>query len=974
MSMKEKKENRAQFYVGVGASAGGLQALEVFFKNMSADSGAAFMVVQHLSPDYKSMMVELVSRYTSMPVYRVENNMVVEKNSIYLIPHKMNMYIRNGALFLEPQNKNHGLNLPIDIFFRSLADDKNKSALGIILSGTGSDGTLGIKAIKENGGIVMVQEPETSKFDGMPKSAIATGLVDFVLPPEKMSDSIIKYIQHPFIQKGEQLDKIIEKEGPLLNQILSIIKKKTGIDFTGYKPNTIVRRLEKRLGINQISSLSDYVDFLEKSSSEAQDLYKEFLIGVTRFFRDEEAFKALEKKIIPKIFELKKNIDPIRVWSIGCSTGEEAYSIAMLFQEYMDKHQIFCEVKIFATDIDKKSLEQGSMGLYPESIVNDVNMARLHQFFVKKNNYYQVHEKIRRMVVFARHNILRDPPFSKIDLLTCRNMLIYFQGPLQQKVMSMIHFSLKNKGFLFLGNSESVGDAAELFDSIDKKHRIYSYREAPKSFHAPLFSNLFRNRDTFPRDNILVPAQELQDGPGSWENLKNQLLESFLPPSVVLDESYNILHVFKDINDFVKIPSGRMISNLLKMLKPEISVTVGSILHKTLQGKKPFVFENVPVRGDKEYLLTLRSQWLGDLEKKQGFILLSFDKKDKKHSGKQDIAYDMGDQYKERVEELEKELQFNRENLQATIEELETSNEELQATNEELIASNEELQSTNEELQSVNEELYTVNAEFQSKIDELTQLNNDLQNLINNTNMAILFLDMKMQIRRFTPNIKSIFNIMDTDLGRPLFHISHNLQHQDLIREIQNVMDDLQFRSWEVETRDGKWFTMRMLPYRTLENAVEGVVVTFFDITEVKKNQEELLRERELLFRVLENSPLGKTVVSSEGRIIFANKRATELLGLSKSDIDGKEYDDPQWKILDIKGKPIPSENLPFSLVIGSRKSVFGYLHSIQWADGRRVFLRINGSPMFDDAGEVKGVVFSLEEITPEEAVCCRVQ
>ncbi len=957
--------NSHMFCVGVGASAGGLEALEQFFKNMKPNSGLSFVVVQHLSPDYKSLMVELLSKHTMMKVYRAEEGMEIKPDCIYLIPPKKNMTVFQGKLYLTEQDHHHVINLPIDIFFRSLAEDYGDKSIGIVLSGTGSDGTLGIRAIKGIGGMIMAQDDISAKFDGMPRSAISTGLVDYILPADKMPEELLKYVKHPLSAIVEDKQNLSNNENTL-GKILSIIRNITGVDFTYYKPNTIVRRLERRITINQISSYENYVSFLEQSNKEVNILYKELLIGVTKFFRDQDSFDIIKEEIIPQLFVNKKKDEPIRLWCVGCSTGEEAYGLAIMLKEHMESAGINQNVKIFATDLDKEAIEYGSSGFYTESIIADVSQERLKNYFIKKDKGYQIKEDIRKMVIFATHNIIKDPPFSKIDLISCRNMLIYLKPIMQKKVLSLFHFSLNKDGFLFLGSSESLGDLSKNFSTISSKWKIYGFKEgvAADSLGDLMLPNMSRIK-SLPQTNdytVKTPSSnsELTD------SIYNTIIEEFIPPSVIVDQNFNIVHICKDVNRFIKLPAGKVTFDILSLLRKELSTPISIAIHKAFKEDKEVVYNDFKIKENNEIIhVNIRVKPLLERLKSHKMVFIFFEERSstknaEEHKQLNYIEYDTSQQMKD----MELELKYTKENLQATIEELGTSNEELQATNEELISSNEELQSTNEELQSVNEELYTVNSEYQNKIEILTQLNNDINNLLKNTNIGTVFLDRNLLIRKFTPAVTSAINILEMDIGRPIHHISHNTLYDNFLSDIENVLRTLVPREAEIQGKNSNWFLMRILPYRTLENAIDGVVITFFDITERKIFEEQIQRKSNLLISVLDNSPIANTILDKEGKITYANHLAEEVLGITKNEITSRTYNAPHWRIKDLNGDFLPDENLPFHIVKKTGKPVFDVIHIIEWPNGDMKILSINGSPIFDQNKQVDGVICTMMDIT----------
>ncbi len=967
---EENKLNRESTLqvVGIGASAGGLEALEQFFRNMPSDSGLSFVVVQHLSPDYKSLMVELLSKYTEMECIRITDGMVIEQDKIYLIPPKKNLAIFHDKLHLTDQEHSHGqgLNLPIDIFFRSLAKDKGEQAIGVVLSGTGSDGTLGIRAIKEVGGMVMVQDEVTAKFDGMPRSAIATGTVDYILPPEEMPGQLMKYIQHPFVQMRDSLEESPIIDGDTLSKILYILKERFAVDFTYYKKNTILRRLERRLSINQIEKPEAYIDYLNKSREESFKLYKEFLIGVTKFFRDPDAYDSFIEKSLDTLLG-DKDKKQVRVWVVGCSTGEEAYSLAMVFKEYLDEKRINCNIKIFATDIDREAIEFASTGIYPESIAADVCPERLQRFFTIKDNMYQVNESIRSMVVFAVHNVIHDPPFSKIDMVSCKNMLIYVQPHIQQKIISHFIFSLVQDGILFLGSSESVTGFANSFMIVDSKHKIFQYLGSAKT---PIISDYVVPAIRSPQTHGDAAAanNRKRDENDPFQHALNELVQDYIPPSIIIDENYNLVHVIHDANQYLTIPPGKVNLNIQNILHQDLSITITTAINKALRDHKDIVYKNYIFKKDNiNQKLDIIVKPITIKKMRSRYILIIFDVvREDEYQPEDDNTVDIEKQDNKRIEDLEQELKYTRENLQATIEELAASNEELQATNEELIASNEELQSTNEELQSVNEELFTVNSEYQNKIEELTLANNDINNLLKSTEVGTLFLDMDLRVRMFTDNLARVINLMDQDVGRHISHISHNLEYDDFIPDLNDVLETLQTKGMEVKSSTEHWYYLKIIPYRTMENIIDGIVVTLQDLSERKKYETRLEQERDLLIRVLENSPMGKTMVDCDGKIVFANRKAERLLGLEESRIRGMTYNDPKWKITDEEGKPIPDGELPFARIMKTKEAVRDFVHAIEWPDGKRIVLKINGAPMFDDDGSINGAVFVMEEVKSE--------
>lgn len=877
---------KAEYIVGIGASAGGLEALQEFFKAVPLDSGIGFVVIQHLSPDYKSLMDELLARHTKLIIKKAADGMLVEANTIYLIPPRKNLSIFHGKLLLEDQGNRSGLILPIDIFFRSLAQDLGKKSIAIVLSGTGSDGTLGTRAIKEAGGMVMAQDEHTAKFDGMPKSTISTGLVDYILPPGKMPEELINYIKHPFVGQGKQEETILSSDEDSFTKVMMILRDYCGIDFSYYKENTIIRRLERRLSINRFEKLDDYLTFLSESDKEKDILYRELLIGVTRFFRDEAAFQVIKSSILPKILENGKK--QLRIWSAACSTGEEVYSLAMLINEHLEENSLHAEVKIFATDIDKRSLELAGQGYYPESIVSDIDPALLAKYFVRKENGYQVSESIRKMAIFATQNVLKDPPFSKLDMIVCRNLFIYLKPESQTRVLNTFFMALKPSAYLFMGSSETLGIHSDAFTTISSKHKIYSkkagHQLADLSRTAlPVFYPQHRDLD-IPRGTSRKQAEK--------DQLTDKIFDLLLPPAILVDEHMNVLQIINDINPFIQFKSGKFSKNLSDLISKELSIIINNIFRRLRSEKEKVSFENVKLQHNGKTIKVNIEGYLVQHDEHQSLYLITFHKQSNEDSpAEQIVAINLESQYQDRLVELQNELQFTKENLQATVEELETSNEELQASNEELIASNEELQSTNEELQSVNEELYTVNSEYQNKIEELTQLNTDIHNLLQNTEVGALYLDRKLCIRKFTNSFSRLSNIIDYDIGRPIFHIAGAHLYPDFLKDVQQVQESLQVMEKEIKHEKGELLLVRIAPYRTDFQAVDGILITVVNISILKNERQKLATANQRLQTALEmgNMAWWEWDIPT-GEVTMHEKKAT-MLGYSMQEFPTNVYE-----------------------------------------------------------------------------------
>ncbi|MBF0230459.1 MAG: PAS domain-containing protein [Desulfamplus sp.] len=878
---QDKQEVTGFPIVGIGASAGGLAAFEAFFSGMPADiePGMAFVLVQHLAPDHKSILTELIRRYTRMQVFEVKDGMVVQPNCTYIIPPNRDMAFLNGTLQLIEPVAPRGQRLPIDFFFRSLAQDQQERAIGIVLSGTGSDGTIGVREIKGEGGMVMVQNPASTEYDGMPQSAIATGLVDYEMPPAEMPAQLIAYTSHAFGKNRQLIDtkSNLSRSENILKKIFILLRAQVGHDFSEYKQSTINRRIERRMAVNQIEKIEEYVKYLQQTPAEIEALFRDLLIGVTSFFRDAEAFKVVEDIVIPKLFDDKPAGSFIRVWSSGCSTGEEAYSIAILLAEKMDSLKQIFKIQVFATDIDSNAISTARAGIYPASIAADISPERLSRFFnpetETENNCsdgvspraYRIHKKIRDMLVFSEQDVIKDPPFSKLDLISCRNLMIYMGGELQKRVIPMFHYALNPLGFLFLGTSETTGEFNDLFATLDRKSKIYQRKNVfntmryilPNCFLPHITSEEKVLQHIIPRkdDSVKMPFRELTE---------KILLEEVVPPSVLVNAYGDIFYIHGRTGKYLEPAPGESgISNILKMSREGLTRELTTALHNAASSKEIVRSQGVRIRTNGDFTkinLTIRPVKAdffgkGSISLSESFLYLvsleDFAECDYEEASAktlltateevcslstEDIKASEGttDQ-NSTIERLRQALKAREDYLQATKEELETSNEELKSSNEEMQSVNEELQSTNEELetskeelQSVNEELATVNAELQSKVADLSRANNDMNNLLAGTGIGTVFVDHQLKILRFTPAVTRLINLILSDVGRPVGHVVSNLVGYDrLVPDIQSVLDTLIPKEVEVETTEGGRYIMRILPYRTLENVIEGAVITF---------------------------------------------------------------------------------------------------------------------------------------------------
>ena len=820
--------------IGIGASAGGLEALQQFFSCMPPNSGLSFVVVQHLSPDYKSLMADILSKHTEMQVYQAENDMAVEADTVYLIPPKKFMTIKGGKLILTdyaPVTLNH----PIDIFFASLAEEKREHSIVVVLSGTGTDGTSGVKFVKEYGGLVIAQAPESAKFDGMPRSVISTGLADFVLSPEEIAEEILNFSNTPALLRPLRSDApLSEEESPFseeetLSHIYTILKNASGIDFTYYKRSTILRRIERRMLVTHSATLTEFAHLLGDSAEEVQTLVKEILIGVTNFFREPAFFEKLKYNAIYKIVERAKEEEPIRVWSAGCSTGEEAYSIAILFREVMEELNVKRDVKIFATDVDSRAIEQAGKGVFSENIIDDVTPTRLAKYFLKVGDQYQISKEIRRMIVFATHNMFSDPPFGKLDLICCRNVMIYFQPVMRRGLFAIFHQALKNGGFLFLGKSETAGEYVNLFKPVCSAEKIYVHKAegkvedlAPPTFNIPNIQNISLKS---------IRAGMSQGEETAVENRYVRFLERHLPATVVLSADNTALHFFGNYSDYLALAPGRASLNFFHMLSEDLSLVSATAISRCRSEHTAITYTDITVdcpSGRKVISLTVEPI-PNDPNEDDGLVAVIFQEHTVPAVEGEVEKFNLDATAARRITDLEREFQESQNDLRATIQRLETVNGELQAANEELLTANEELQSSTEELQSVNEELYTVNTEHQLKLDELTMMTDDLSNFLSSTMIGILFVDSNLNIRKFTEYVGREFQLMEHDIGRPIQIFAHNFPDEEIEQDCRAVLKDLTSIDREITAMNGRFYTLRIAPYRTTENSIRGLVITIID-------------------------------------------------------------------------------------------------------------------------------------------------
>ncbi len=891
--------------VGIGASAGGLAAFEAFFAGMPAktEPGMAFVLVQHLAPDHESILTDLIRRCTRMQVFEVEDGMVVQPNCTYIIPPNHDMAFLNGALQLLPPSEPRGQRLPIDFFFRSLAQDQHERAVGIVLSGNGRDGALGVRAIKGEGGMVMAQSPESTEFDGMPCSAIATGLVDFELPPAEMAAQLIAYAAHAFGKPERPATSLAGKTVNELRKIFILLRAQTGHDFSQYKPSTVHRRIDRRMAVHQIELVDEYVRFLQSTPAEAEALFRDLLIGVTRFFRDGEAFEYLEREVIPKLLKEKPAGEPIRIWTAGCSTGEEAYSIAILLVERMNALKRHYPVQIFATDIDSRAIAAARAGLYPASIAVDVSAERLARFFTPEadGSVYRIHKNIRDLLVFSEQDVIKDPPFSRVDLISCRNLLIYMGAELQKTLIPLFHYALKPGGILFLGTSEGVGEFGDLFTALDRKSKIYQRQGDLHRLPRSLLSHFLPPAGTpYP---LLPPGAATPQLPAKVplrELTEQALLQQVAPAGALVNSRGDILYLHGRTGMYLELAPGEAgINNILKMARDGLRSSLVSTFHKAVETKETACSPGLYVKTNSHFStvnLTIRPVTSGLAASPESpLYLIILEDAPAVQSPPPAAPAGTGQETDTLILALRQELRAKEdylrsanEELESSTEELKASNEEMQSVNEELQSSNEELETSKEELQSVNEELATVNAELQTKVADLTRANNDMNNLLAGTGVGTVFVDHQLRILRFTPAARTVINLIPSDVGRPVAHIVSNLVGYDrLVADTRSVLDSLAPIDTTIQALDGKWYAMHIQPYRTLENVIEGAVISFVDVTEIVQARDALRKANEQLQRlavVVRDANDAITVQDLEGRITAWNPGATRIYGWSEAE------------------------------------------------------------------------------------------
>ena len=953
--------------VGIGASAGGLAAIEEFLAAMPAgDSlGMALVLVQHLDPDHKSLLLDLVRRYTQIEVAWAEDGMEVRPGCAYVMPPNKDMALVDGHLVLLDPEAPRGQRLPIDHFFRSLAADQHERAVCVVLSGTGSDGTLGLRAVKGEGGMAIVQTPESAGYDGMPRSAISTGLVDYVLAPAEMPEQLIDYVSRAF-GRAPQPARVTAPDGPdLLLEVLHLLRERSGHDFTHYKTNTLRRRVERRMAVTRVERMEDYLALLKRDTLETETLFRELLIGVTNFFRDAPAFEALATEALPELVAAHASGEPVRVWVPGCSTGEEAYSIAMLLMEQTDGAARNVGPQVFATDIDAEAIERARAGVYPDSISADVSPERLTRFFVQDGGTYRVAKRVRDCLVFAKQDVTRDPPFSRVDLISCRNLLIYMDADLQQRLMPLFHYALNPDGFLLLGSSETVGDADDMFASVNRKWKLFRRRGTITPKQRLLTATMpLPGADIGRRADRAQPPLRLR----VRDLAEKTLLEKHAPACAVINAEGDVLYIHGRTGRYLEPPAGEPSGSIHKMAREGLRLELTAGVRKVLAQKETVRYERLRVRTNGgTSLVNLTIEPMAGPDAVKGVLLVLFEDVPGADDAVNATSTEPIADREQRIADLDRELSAKEEYLRTTVEELETSNEELKSTNEEMQSSNEELQSTNEELetsreelQSINEELVTVNSELQQKIEELSRANNDMNNMLAGTGIGTLFVDLQLRIQRFTPTVVAIMNLIPTDVGRPLGDITPRLiGDTDVVDAATAVLDTLATTETLVETGDGCVYVMRAQPYRTLDNVIEGAVLTFVDVTEQRRMQARLdelaaaaAEAGEFAQSVLDTVREPQLVLDGELRVVTVNKSFMATFQLPLDDVIGhplSELYDGAWltpELVDLLLKVLPKKKKlgDFALTLdsgalGPRTVTLNALELLQTPDKRRLIL-----------------------------------
>ncbi len=958
--------------VGIGASAGGLEALQEFFGHMPPDTGLGFVVVTHQHPGHVSLLPNLLSKATQMPVVEARDALKVEPNHVYVGPPGGLLAIAGGMLHRLAADSGRTPHLPIDYFFRSLATDQREHAICVVLSGTGTDGTLGMRAIKAESGMAMVQEPPSAKYAGMPASASATGLADYVLAAAAMAGQLIAYAKGPYLKPRARAVEAPPFPKEPLQRTLGLLRAKTGHDFSCYKTTTIQRRIERRMNVHQIKEPEGYIRYLQENPHEIDMLFAELLISVTSFFRDPQAFEALAEKALPELVDTRAKDHTMRVWVPGCASGEEAYSVAIVLHECMEKRNCRFAVQLFGTDLDAHAIEAARAGVYAAGITADVSKERLERYFTREDSVFRIRKEVREMLIFAPQNVIKDPPFTKLDLIVCRNLLIYLDVELQRRLLPVFHYALRPGGLLFLGPSESLGGFGDLFEVVDGRWKVFRRKEASPAVYPPVELPLEPRRAR--REEAVVagvagvaaPVRQMQ----TTVQVERLLLARFAPTTVVVDARGGIIYIHGRTGAYLEPTEGQPRNNILEMARRGLSQPLAAALREAAAENREVVREALRVKANGESSqVKLSVSPIDEPESLRGLFVVTIHPVEKPSGPAKPHRGKKAEARRSRVDELEQDLQYVKETLQTTIEELETSNEELKSTNEELQSTNEELQSSNEELetskeemQSLNEELSTVNVELQAKVDELSRTTDDMQNLLNSTQVATIFLDSDLRVKRYTEPARGLFNLIQTDLGRPLGHLTSNLQYDRLLEDCRDVLRALVFKETEVRAQDGSWHLMRIIPYRTAESVIDGVVLTFVEISRIRKAELETAAIPGCFESIVRTAREPMLLLDHQLRVAALNQAFCDTLGVTEPETAGKPIYEAAHRLLDI-----PKLRGVLEKVVGDDAPVVDFELDHQFPGiGQKVFLvtarRLDRGP----DGPLM-VAVSLVDATPKE-------
>lgn len=971
--------------VGIGASAGGLEAFTELLSHLPNNTGMAFVLVQHLDPDHPSLLSDLMSRTTQMPVQEIQDGVTVEPNQVYVIPSNTVLTIADGCLRIQPRPQSRQRIQVIDTFFNSLATDWGNKAIGVVLSGADADGTLGLEAIKAAGGITFAQLESSARFNSMPHMAISTGQIDFVQAPEDIAQTLVSVSQHPYIANSSPTESIATGTGvqDTLADILALVKRITKVDFSLYKPTTLKRRIFRRMALHHLESLESYRLYLQDNMEEVQALYQEILISVTSFFRDSEVFDALAKDVFPALLRDRNRDQPIRIWVAGCSTGEEAYSIAICLLEYLAHHPLNLPIQIFATDVSEQAIETARLGWYSAAQVANVSPERLQRFFLPMRGGYQINKTVRELCIFARQNLIGDPPFSQLDMISCRNVLIYFGVTLQRKVLPMFHYGLKPNGFLLLGSSETVGEFTDLFALVDVKYKLYTKQLSALRLNLDFRSTSYASDIAAPRPTIPAEIPTSVDLYGMADQI---VLSRYSPVGVLVNAHLDILQFRGQTGAYLQPSPGRASLNLLSMAREELRLDLRTAIHQAKQTKQSVYREPVGLR-DRDRIFSVRIEVvpfsLGNTNDEYYLVLFqemstnpneaeaepTVDGAPSAASDSAESSQDTGEalevnQYLQEIQHLQQDLEATRSHLQSIIQEQEATNQDLRAANEEILSSNEELQSTNEELQTAkeeiqatNEELSTINDELFRRNAETTRISDDFQNLLSSINIPILMLEGDLRIRRFTPTAATLFNLIPSDVGRPLSNINHRLMIRDLEERILNVISTLNQTTHEIQDEDGRWYDLRIRPYRTLDNRIDGAVVVLVDINNLKRSTKQIRQERDFTNAIVQTVREPLIVLNASFNVIMANRQFYEVFQVSPNDTEQRlifDLGNGQWDIPQLRS--LLHDLLPKNLRIEN----FEMVHNFETIGHKH--MRLNARRMVRSDGDDL-ILLAIEEI-----------